>query len=55
MDSDFFSRTPIAQEIIARIDQRNCSKLKNFCTVKGKKCDRRDRLQNGENLCYLFI
>jgi hypothetical protein len=31
----FLSRSPIAEEIRARIDKWYCIKLKNFCTSKG--------------------
>jgi hypothetical protein len=33
-DNDFLNRTLIPQEIRARIDKRDCVKLKSFCTSK---------------------
>jgi hypothetical protein len=42
----FLNRSPTAQEIIARIDKSDCTKLKSFCVAK--TC-------LGENLCHLFI
>jgi hypothetical protein len=32
--SYFLNRTPVAQEIRARIDKWDCIKLKSFCTSK---------------------
>jgi hypothetical protein len=34
LNNDFLNRTPIAQEIRARIDKWDCIKLKTFCTTK---------------------
>jgi ubiquinone biosynthesis protein Coq4 len=46
-------RTPEAQETEARIDKRDCIRLKSFCTAK-EKIDRMIHIM-GENLCQLFI
>jgi hypothetical protein len=41
------NRTPIAQEIRARIDKWDCIELKSFCTSKETITRTRDNPQNG--------
>jgi hypothetical protein len=48
--SDFLNRTPIAQEIRARIDKWDCVILKSFCTSK-ETMNEETTHRIGENLC----
>jgi hypothetical protein len=53
--NDFLNRTPIAQEIKARIDKWECIKLKT-CTAKETNQQSEEAVYRmGENLCRLFI
>jgi hypothetical protein len=48
--NDFLNRTPIAQEIIARIDKKKLHQIQKFLHSKGNKTGYR----MGESLCQLF-
>jgi hypothetical protein len=52
----FLNRTPITQEIRARIDKWDCIKLKSFCTAKETITRmKRQAYRMGQNFCKLFI
>jgi hypothetical protein len=54
-NNDFLNRTPITQEIRARIDKWDYIKLKSFCTSKETIIRVMKAYRMGGNLCQLFI
>jgi hypothetical protein len=56
VSNNFLSRTPIAQKMRTRIDKRNCTELKHFCTAKETITRMmRQPIEWEKNLCQLFI
>jgi hypothetical protein len=55
IDNYFLNRTPIAQDIRARIDKWDCIKLKSFCISKETVNQNQETIhRKGENLLQLF-
>jgi hypothetical protein len=52
---NFLTRTPIAQEIRARIDKWDYMKLKSFCTAKATVTRRRGHLTVWENVFASYL
>jgi hypothetical protein len=46
ISNDFLNKTPVPQEITARIDKWDLIRLKSFCTAKKKLLEWRDSLDN---------
>jgi hypothetical protein len=56
MGNNFLTRTPIVQQLRERIDKWDFTKLKSFCTTKGKNHQTEEIAHRmGQDLCYLYI